>query len=228
MSIATTPSPGGAPIDSPVFVGVATADAFTAVSGGPAAHAGSFRASHDIDVLVGRDPSDTVDVPLISYISGAVYLGNASSLNYALIGLYSGGAVYHRFGGVDAFASFADRLEHGAPGIGGDPVFAPSPFASNGEANSPNPDADFDETPDIYRFRRVTYQQATTAARVIYYPDPGAAAAAYYEKTFFNATGHTLIFITHNNGHTDVTIANNKTAIVGFNVTGAVRVTADV
>lgn len=227
MALYTSPAAGGLLPTNPVFTGLVTGDAFAATDGGPPGRSGSFRTGSNIDVLVARDAGDTVDVPLLSVLaSNSMQLANPATVSYLVINQFSGGVVYQRFAGVDTIATFATHVERSQPENGGDPTFAPSPYGTDGLVDVANVDADFDETPDHYRFRKLSYVNATTAPRTVSFP-AATSDAGYYEKTIRNLTGNNLTVNTVGSLGFGVTIATNKTAIVGFTRFVASRVSAD-
>lgn len=74
--------------------------------------------------------------------------------------------------------------------------------------------------------RYITYVAGggIAGAQAITYPTP-LAAREYYEKSIYNNTGFALTF---NCGGAGIVIATGKRAILGFDVAGEVRITADV
>jgi hypothetical protein len=227
MGLYTSPATGGSVGPDPVFTGVVTAAAFASNEAGPPAHAGAFRCGPNEDVLVARNNADSADDTLLTVVSSSIYFANPGTINYILCNLYSGGTVFQRFGGFDSVTTTLSDMTRSVPEHGGDPAFAPAPYGSDGMIDVTNPDADYDEIPDNYRYRRLTYLGATTATRGINLP-PAANAPGYYEKTIRNQTGNPILVNTVGSIGLGVTIANNRTAIIGFSNVTALRVTADV
>ncbi len=105
----------------------------------------------------------------------------------------------------------------------------PYPYsATTGYSVGTATDGDFTETATVLAARRIDYTQALTGDHVVTFAAP-ATVGGYYEKTIFNNTtgGHSLAFDC--GAGANVTIANGKTATLGFMSTGVVvRCTADV
>ncbi len=85
------------------------------------------------------------------------------------------------------------------------------------------PDSAYSEFTVNHGKRKIVYSGTLSGTQIVTF----AAPADYVERTLFNNTNHTLTF--NCGAGADVDIATGKTAILGFDSTGAVtRVTADV
>lgn len=197
---------------------------FVETGGGTVATAGVERVKNTY-TLQGRNAANSANAVLINWdSSNNLTMGDS---NVSSTRLVSSADVLLQPGGTTILKTTTGNVLV-TKGIVGDEANN-SPFAAHGAVTQAMPDANLTIPNTTYKFKKIRFTGALTATRTVTFPNP-ALLAESYEKTIENATtgGGTHDIVCSVGVGTTVTVGSGKSAIVSFENSNVVRVTADV